>query len=78
MAKRSRKELPGAMRLYPSPYALDRNYPSWNEPQEARGKGEDAETRAIRCAQCGAPIEDRAAIANCWNCGSDNVVGRAL
>jgi predicted Zn-ribbon and HTH transcriptional regulator len=78
MTRRARKEVPGAMRLYPSGYARTRKYPHMLEGKESRGKGEDAETRCVRCAQCGAPIEDKSAVSECWNCSSDNIEGRRL
>ena len=76
--RRANKDVPGAMRLYPSPYAVTTRYPNSREPKERARHGEDAETRAVRCAQCGAPIEDHSAITECWNCGSDNILGRQL
>lgn len=63
----------GVTQIYPSSFATDRRYPS-EGPRP--GAGEDAETDAVKCAQCAAPIESAAALNTCWNCGSDNFLGR--
>jgi len=39
---------------------------------------EDREPRAIRCYQCGCPIEDWAKYEECPSCGSDNVLGKVF
>jgi len=38
----------------------------------------EADTRAGNCAQCGAPYEDHAILAECPECGSDNFRGKSL
>lgn len=62
-------------------------YPSEHAPQSIfvkkhfgreRVPGSEAENREIRCAQCGAHIEDHAALSECWHCGSDNFLGHEL
>ena len=63
----------GVTQIYPSSFAGDTTYPA-DGPRP--GAGEDAETDAVKCAQCGAPIESAAALNVCWNCGSDNFLGR--
>ncbi len=63
------------MELYPSEYARTRLYPNSGVHP---GAAEDAETSAIRCAQCGLPIEDYTRISACPNCSSDNVLGAKL
>ena len=63
----------GATETYPSSFATDGRYPDEGPPVEAV---EDAETAAVKCAQCNAPIEDSGALETCWNCGSDNFLGR--
>jgi hypothetical protein len=60
--------------IYPSRFATSRVYP--NESHTCKQPSpEDAETAAVKCAQCGAPIEDSNSISSCWNCGSDNFLG---
>lgn len=47
------------------------------EPVRARDpmNGETYDANAIRCYNCGAPIENRTAESVCWLCGSDNFEG---
>jgi Zn finger protein HypA/HybF involved in hydrogenase expression len=60
--------------VYPSEFATTRQYP--NSDGEHQGAAEDAENAAVKCAQCGAPIEDADNLAACWNCSSDNFLGQ--
>ena len=41
-----------------------------------RAAAEDREPRAIRCFQCGQPVEDYSAYVECPFCGSDNMLGK--
>lgn len=75
MTRRRRKRAMGVFEIYPSEYAPRGKRYGHPETREHARHGEDADTRAVRCAQCGAPIEDRTAQANCWLCGSDNFEG---
>ena len=59
---------------YPSQYAKSTKYPS--EGDVVGVPASELEPRAIKCAQCGLPIEDHALIAACPSCGSDNFLGR--
>lgn len=61
-----------ARQIYPSVYATSQIYPN----QHLGGSGTEAEPEALKCAQCGAPIEDALAISECWFCLSDNFRGR--
>lgn len=72
-----RKSPPEAVEIWPSEYATSRQYEAKGEYVSGTART-DAETRAIKCAQCGAPIEDAGAINACWFCGSDNFYGRVL
>lgn len=58
--------------IYPSVYADTKRYPN----QHLGGSSSEAETDALKCAHCGAPIEDGGQISKCWLCQSDNFRGR--
>lgn len=61
--------------IYPSQYATSKRYPT----DRARLVGVPAseqEPRAIKCAQCGLPIEDYGKIRTCPFCSSDNFLGK--
>jgi rubrerythrin len=70
----SRRGRSGVMDIYPSEYATTRKYPTLSGSQLV--PAENVEPGAIKCAQCGLPIEDHRAIATCPFCGSDNFLGR--
>ena len=78
MRRVARRTPAGVMELYPSQYARTKRYPNSRETPEQARHGEDAETHAIRCAQCGALIEDCRALAQCWLCESENFKGVRL
>ncbi len=60
--------------VFPSQYASSTQHPMLaGEPD---GAPEDSEPHAIKCAQCGLPIEDYTVLDTCPSCGSDNFLGR--
>jgi rubrerythrin len=76
--ERTRKGLPvdGIEEEYPSQYAGSTKYP---EPEDRRRpQPGEQEPRAIKCGQCGFPIEDYSEISACPFCESDNFLGRNL
>lgn len=60
--------------IYPSPSGGRRR----RDRAPKHASAEDREPRAIRCYQCGQPIEDYAEIDACPFCDSDNMLGRKL
>lgn len=70
------RRMSGVRQIYPSSFATSRVYP--NSDLMHQGAAEDAEAAAVKCAQCGAPIEDANDISACWHCTSDNFLGAAL
>src|SRR3990167_5862038 len=76
--KRTRRRLPtpGMVERYPTPFAGSRKLKRMS--RVAPQNPEDGYPRQLRCAQCGFPIADWAAIQRCPNCDSDNFVGKNL
>jgi hypothetical protein len=64
----------GVMDTYPVARRGSRTYPR-PDGHPVSGSASQQEAQAIRCHQCWVPIENPAALANCWNCGSDNFHG---
>lgn len=75
MLRKGRGDYSGGVRgAHPSRYAYSQRFPfsvgavAPDDPALAMGC-------AIKCAQCGAPIEDYRVLQFCWGCGSDNFLG---
>ena len=64
--------------IYPSPSAPSSPFVSAKFTHNERVPASEAENREIRCAQCGAPIEDHTAITACWWCSSNNILGHVF
>lgn len=73
----SRRYPAGVRDAYPVQRTGSREYPR-PDGYPAFGAASTLEARAVRCRQCWVPIEDSAASADCWNCGSDNFLGQAF
>jgi hypothetical protein len=70
------KEPKGMTLAFPTGTQKTRFFPNLGVPQII--PQEDAEPRAIRCRQCGQPIEDTSEISSCPGCDSDNFEGRVF
>ena len=67
---------PGMAEKYPTALAGSKQLRKMSDqlPKNA----EDGYPRQVRCAQCGFPIADHAAVQRCPHCTSDNILGRNL
>ena len=72
--RQRRREVTNVAQIYPQRSGGDLG----SDRTVGRATQEDREPRAIRCYQCGQPVEDYAEIETCPFCESDNMLGKQL
>lgn len=75
--RKRRNKGDGLMQVYPSSFAKkDIRRRAKEQLRRFDGDTSEAEPNQVNCAQCNAYIIDSTRIEDCWNCGSDNFLGR--